>query len=225
MESERFDRLARSMSSRRTVLGGSFAALLAAAGWDAAGAQPEPCRPNQKRCGKRCIPKRACCLRIQRRCGQRCIPKRSCCPGTEKPCNGRCIPAGAVCCPVTEKVCGTGCIPLAACCIDADCGPRRLCANGTCVVGQGTCEVGADICDSSAKVCGPASSSCDCLQTTAAETRCGSDALLSACGTCLSDEDCAEDFPEVPGAFCAVLGPGCGCVSVSTACMAPCPDD
>jgi hypothetical protein len=148
-----------------------------------------------------------------------------CCPGTEKACNGRCIPAAAVCCAATEKVCGTGCIPLSSCCIDADCGPRRLCANGTCVVGQGTCEVGADFCTNSSNTCGPPGSSCNCRQSTAGQTRCGNDALLSLCGVCLSDADCVEDNPNVPGAFCATARPGCGCTTVTTVCVSPCASD
>jgi hypothetical protein len=206
MDAPRFDDLTRAVSSRRTVIGGvatllgTFAGLL-----DHDAAVAAPCPNGRKRCGKRCIRRRACCLRTHKRCGGRCIPKRSCCPGTKR--------------------CGTKCIPLSQCCTDADCGLRRICASGRCVTGQGTCQAGANICDgvNPEHACGQPRTDCVCLTSTANQTRCGGNGISGACGECFSDADCTRKHPGFPGAFCVQsVGGGCRCPG-STFCMAPCP--
>lgn len=87
MDPAQFDRLSRFLSTRRGVVSGALGGLvsmasLAVAGPDAA-AKSKACTRRHKRCGKRCIPKKACCLRTQRRCGKKCIPKRGCCNSVE----------------------------------------------------------------------------------------------------------------------------------------------
>lgn len=206
MDAERFDAIARLLHSRRALVGRGAGALVAwLSGGQLAGAG-QRCRPGQKRCGKRCIPKQECCPRTHRRCGEKCIRKSACCPG--------------------KKRCGKRCIPRARCCTNADCGPRRLCARVLCVTGQGTCFAGADICNvqSPLEVCGQPRTDCACFTSTTDQTRCGGgDAIDAVCGDCLSDADCAGKYPGVPGAFCVqVTGTGCVCPG-STFCSAPCP--
>lgn len=236
MDATRFDALTRKLSSRRTVLtgvvGGAVATLLGlvTAAEDVTAAR-EPCRPNQKRCGNRCIPKRACCPQTQKRCGTRCIPKRACCLVTHKRCGTACVPKAA-CCLETHKFCGAACIPKSVCCTDADCNvggwnPNfRLCAQGQCVVNQGTCAAGANAC-AGAGACGPIGSDCQCFQSkNPARTRCGTNVILGngACGDCTSDVECAAIHPQVPGVFCANgLGMNCPCPPTGGGfCMAPC---
>lgn len=127
-----------------------------------------------------------------------------------------------------KKRCAGACIPLDACCTDADCGIRRICISGRCVVGQGTCLAGADICNvaSGTEVCGPSGGTgCVCYMSTSGQTRCGGGAEIPvACGVCLSDADCAAMYPQTPGVFCVQsAGIGCACGG-STFCSAPCPD-
>jgi hypothetical protein len=148
-------------------------------------------------------------------------PKR--CPRGKKKCGRRCIPKGQACCTRTEKRCGTKCIAKSKCCKDADCGPRMLCAKGQCVIGQGTCAAGANAC-AGAGACGAAGSGCQCFNTkNPSATRCGDNVRLGGgCSTCNSDADCAAEYPEVRGVFCA-NGGGiyCSCAT-SGFCMAPC---
>lgn len=236
MDATRFDALTRKLSSRRTMLtgavGGAVATLLrfATAGEEVAAAVA--CRPNQKRCGNRCIPKRACCPRTQKRCGGRCIAKGACCTVTHKRCGAACIPKAA-CCTITHKLCGAACIPKGACCTDADCNGGgstnyRLCAQGQCVVNQGTCPAGANVCITAAGAsCGAVGSGCRCFTSkNPVRTRCGTGASVTpggVCSACLSDADCAAAHPQVPGVFCAYGGgANCLCGSPQGICMAPC---
>lgn len=201
MDEERFDFLTRLLSSRRSIFGSGFGAVLAwLIGGRGAEAKSKPCGKTQKRCGKRCIPKRTCCLITHKRCGTRCVPKRACCPGTKR--------------------CGVACIPVTHCCADAECGGGRLCANGTCVIGQGTCPTGADVCEGALAECGT-TSTCLCFETNAGATRCGDENALSGCNTCATDAGCAALFPNVPGVFCADGGNRCG-TSCERFCLRPC---
>lgn len=222
MDSERFDRWTRILS-RRTAVGGGLGALLAvAARWELAGAKPPACSPQQKRCGARCIPKRACCPRTQRRCGNRCVPKRSCCPGTEKRCGTSCVPASA-CCPGT-KPCGGACIPATQCCVDAECGAFKICARGQCVIGQGTCSATANYCTRTGSTnCSVGASGCSCYQSTTGASRCGAANFLSPPTPCVNDVECAGAYPNIPGVFCMNGGGGINCGFTGGRCHAPCP--
>jgi hypothetical protein len=207
LDGDRFDFLARSLSSRRNLLSAGIGALLAwLGGGPPAAAKRRACGKSQKRCGNGCIPRRSCCLRTHKRCGPQCVPKSACCPSTKR--------------------CGSGCIPVSQCCTDLDCGPRRLCARGLCVVGQGTCQIGIDRCQvqDPTSLCGQPGSGCTCHMSTTGQTRCAGIALPGdECGECLSDADCALKFPGVPGAFCVQsTGIGCGCQG-NTYCASPCP--
>lgn len=233
MDATRFDALTRKLSSRRTMLtgaiGGAMATLLRFASPGEAGAAAVACRPNQKRCGNRCIPKRACCPQTQKRCGTRCIPKRACCSQTHKRCGTACVPKAA-CCLETHKFCGAACVTKSTCCTDADCNEGggipnfRLCAQGQCVVNQGTCAAGANAC-AGAGACGPIGSGCQCFQSkNPARTRCGTNVpLAGGCEPCAADGVCMARYPNIPGVFCAEAnGPQCGCSPSQGFCMAPC---
>jgi hypothetical protein len=207
MDDQRFDALTRGLYSRRTIFGSGVGAVVAwLGGGQATEATHHTCGKTQKRCGKRCIPKRSCCLRTHKKCGTRCVPKHACCPGTKR--------------------CGRGCIPAAQCCTDAGCGPRRLCASGQCVVGQGTCQNNADYClnPGPLNLCGQPGSGCTCHRSTIGQTRCTGIALPGdECGECLSDADCVQKYPGVPGAFCVQsTSLPCGCPG-NTYCASPCP--
>ncbi len=145
------------------------------------------------------------------------------CPRGKKECGKRCIPKNRECCKRNQKPCGKKCIAKSKCCTNADCGLRRLCAKGICVTGQGTCAAGADACADGVSSCGLSTSACLCFETTTGQTRCGEISRLGACGGCLTNADCARDFPDIPGMFCSQSGQECGC-GPSTVCRAPCPD-
>ena len=119
--------------------------------------------------------------------------------------------AGKVC---GDDGCGGSC---------GSCGPRQLCAQGQCVVGQGTCEAGQDICVDAEHTCN-VGADCVCWTSTSNQTRCGQfHPLINVTGFCASDDDCALRFPDVPGAFC-VNPTGERCTGAGGACHAPCFD-
>ena len=138
MDSERFDRLTRSFSSRRAALGGLAAAVAhLLAGPPQTAAQPRtPCRHP----GQACIPERelACCAGARCRDGRCVRPKRT--AACRPHCRG-----GAVCregrcrCPGRTKRCGRRCIPRAACC-RGHCGPGQVCEAGRCRPAPPPCE-------------------------------------------------------------------------------------
>lgn len=208
MDAQRFDAWTRRMRSRRIVLtglAGGLAAIMHRAAVDDAGAKS--CPPGKKRCRTRCISKRApCCPPSKKRCGKRCIPKRTpCCGGGLKPCGKRCIARNK-------------------CCKHTDCGARRLCANGTCIIGQGTCAAGANACGgvNPSTACNRTPDTvCYCLETTTGQTRCGKNPFLGTCAACLGDADCVRNHPDVPGVFCVQATGNCAC-SGTTVCVAPC---
>lgn len=226
MDGTTFDRWARRLSTRRRALGGGGGALLAWLSGSVAGeAAPPECTKTQKRCGQRCISKRACCSLTHKRCGRRCIQKRACCLVTHKQCGGQCVPKSA-CCPGT-KPCGAACIPTTQCCTSAECGAGKLCASGACVTGQGTCPAGANVCGGGGiTACGAAGSGCFCFATNSGGTRCGSNELLDGptgiCNVCNTDADCAAIYTDIPGVFCTAGSDGapCGC---QRTCQIPCP--
>jgi hypothetical protein len=210
MDAQRFDAWTRRLRSRRSVLAGlagGLAAITHRVTADDVGAKS--CSQGKKRCGKRCIAKRVpCCPPSKKRCGERCIPKRT------------------PCCKADLKACGTRCIAKSICCTHADCGERRLCVNGICIIGQGTCAAGRNAClgVNPTTMCNrTASPLCYCVQSTTGQTRCGHFALSVTCGECLDDADCARIHPSAPGAFCMQSDTTCGCVG-STYCVAPCPE-
>lgn len=154
---------------------------------------------------------------------ERAEARKKKCPPCKKRKKGKCRATKP-----KKRPCGGKCIPANQCCTDAECGERRLCVDGACVIGQGTCVTGADFCDgpSEADFCGQQETSCACVTSTTNQTRCGeAEAFIVPflCGDCLSDADCAGKYPLVPGVFCGqATGAGCNCEG-STFCMAPCP--
>lgn len=143
------------------------------------------------------------------------------CPKGKKRCGKRCIPKRTPCCKAGMKQCGKRCIARNKCCNHADCGARRLCAGGRCVIGQGTCQTGANFCPAGlARDTCSVGGRCLCVQSTAGRTRCVENQTF-VCGGCVNDADCARDHPKYPGVVC-VQAPGiCGCGG-STVCMPPC---
>lgn len=105
MDGDRFDLLARALgaSSRRAIVSALTGLTLLGPDLAAAGQgkqkrknKKKKCKRNQKKCGKKCIPKNGCCPR----CGNRetcsvgfCI----CAPGTS-PCRDLCCVDGAEIC-------------------------------------------------------------------------------------------------------------------------------
>ncbi len=219
MDIDRFDHLTRRLSTRRGVinhvLAGSLATLLAVDGGGEAPAAKKSCVRGKKLCGKKCIAR-----------------SKTCCTGPKKACGKKCIPKRLPCCPASKKPCGNTCIPRAACCTTADCPSLKICASGRCVIGQGVCLTGADVCTAGSGDfrCGaaPETASCLCVLTTAGQTRCGDGRVLRPAGdSCLNDEECAAEHPNVPGVFCFRGRPSAGGGSSSCPgerlCMAPCP--
>lgn len=136
----------------------------------------------------------------------------------------RCIPKRTPCCGGGLKPCGKRCIARNKCCKHTDCGARRLCANGTCIIGQGTCAAGANACGgvNPSTACNRTPDTvCYCLETTTGQTRCGRNPFLGTCAACLGDADCVRNHPDVPGVFCVQATGNCAC-SGTTVCVAPC---
>ena len=119
MNSERFDRWARTIGSRRAALrgltGGVLAVLVGQMVPQDDVTAARRCPAGKKRCRGRCIPRRRCCTTSQ-------------CPrGSGKVCRGgRCL------CPAGTKLCGAQCIPVASCCTATDCLAGQTCYGGTC---------------------------------------------------------------------------------------------
>jgi hypothetical protein len=112
-------------------------------------------------------------------------------------------------CPSGSERCGSAC-----------CAEDQLCAEGQCVTGQGTCGAGADSCSATEIHCN-GTTMCACFVTTQGDTRCGDTNILSQCGECTDDADCAS---YGPGAFCARdTGDFCGCDFGQAFCRTPCP--
>ncbi len=212
MDAERFDRLSRRLSTRRGVVGGAIGSLVSllslAVSGDDAGAKRKACTRSQKRCGKKCIPKKACCSLTQRRCGTKCVPKKACCPGT-------------------EKQCGVKCIPASGCCDPNECGAFNICVKNTCVIGQGTCSPNSsspwDYCRrGESSRCDAGSSICGCYNAIGGARRCGDTRSLSPRTACENDAQCAFAFPNLPGVFCVDGQMGDNCPGLPF-CVAPCP--
>ncbi len=208
MDAERFDRLSRRLSTRRGVVGGAIGGLVSllslAVPGEGAGAKRKACTRSQKRCGKKCIPKKACCSLTQRRCGNKCVPKKACCPGTEKKCGAKCIPASG-------------------CCDPNECGAFNICVKNRCVIGQGTCDDSSNYCTQDpGSQCDVGSSDCGCFTTLEGARRCGSTQFLQPDTQCENDAQCGFAFPSLPGVFCANGMSGINCFTGGR-CMAPCP--
>jgi hypothetical protein len=118
--------------------------------------------------------------------------------------------AGKVC---GDDGCGGSC---------GTCRSTQLCGQGQCVTGQGTCDPGQDICDNFEHTCG-STVGCHCRTSMSNQTRCGQEHEISDEHFCASDAECANFFPNTPGAFCGqAIGQNCpGGVGL---CYAPCPD-
>lgn len=113
---DRFTRLVASSRSRRTLGSALLGLLVGLLGLTNAAAAP--CARGQKRCKKRCIPRRQCCT------------SADCPKGSGKVCRrGRCV------CPASKKRCRKRCIPKAACC--GGCPNGQVCRQGFCCYGEG----------------------------------------------------------------------------------------
>jgi uncharacterized protein YkwD len=112
MDSTRFDRLTRRLSSRRTAVtgllgGGLITALTQVLTGPDAAAAPRTCGRGKKRCGHRCIARARCCTNAN--CRSR---------GSGKICrNGTCR------CPSRSTNCGRGCCPAGKRCVGQTCWP------------------------------------------------------------------------------------------------------
>ena len=132
---------------------------------------------------------------------------------------------GGVQCQPGETNCGGRCFNLntdAQHCggCNTRCGTGESCFNGQCLTGIGTCSVGDDFCLSVVDVCND-NDTCQCLQSFAGETRCGSFPPGGfTCGQCVNDSECSQ-FGL--GAFCARdTGAQCICATGQGFCIIPC---
>lgn len=138
MDTDTFDRLARTLGSLSTRRAGLSLALGAALGLvitdehDADGKGKSRKKRKKKQAKRKCPDSSTDCG------GGVCVPEGDCCPG-EKPCGGGCIRARD-CCPYTERAClHGGCVAKDACCPTGEqacgtecCGPFEECCNGSC---------------------------------------------------------------------------------------------
>jgi hypothetical protein len=221
MEGHDFDRLVRTVASgatRRTILGGLTALLLAGAG-------AAPGGPAVLAKGK----KKKKCKRGARKCDGRCIPASSCCTTAECQPNQSCVDGQCVCKPdCAGKECGDdGCGgSCGGCssgqCIDGTCGcdassalcaAGRCCAQGDACVG-GTCGACPETPDACAVevICGrttAASPLCYCVTSLDDVTTCTSVFVNpNQAASCQRDTDCA-----------GLLGPGVEMVCVDAPCL------
>jgi hypothetical protein len=194
MDSARFDRLTRTLWSRRAALGGLATILTYRSPRDAA-AQPRiPCRrPRQD-----CLPERGldCCE------GAQCRNGRCRCPEGQRPCRGQCLsstrccgtqcPGALVCrqgrcqCPAGKKRCGGRCIRREACC-RGRCGSGQVCRAGRCRPAcEGVVCPPCQSCDPSRGVCASCEFCCD-----------GVNCCPPGTGSCCGQSECSRCFPEV----------------------------
>lgn len=149
------------------------------------------------------------CVHLGGKCDKKNRKKDKCCGGGK--CKGK------------ECKCTNGRVRCGKTC----CASGQICGDGECLTGQGNCLSGADSCFGVSFACN-VSATCVCFQSTEGETRCGQPKFPETdCGNCTSSAQCAADFPDTPGIFCAfdTIGPtGCGCKAGQGACVAPCPD-
>jgi hypothetical protein len=171
MDSAHFDRITRTLSSRRSTLGGLAAVVtrLVAAPLHAATQSPATCR----RLRQTCLPGRGldCCQ------GMRCQHGRCRCSQGERPCRGRCISANRCCgthcpgelvcragrcrCPRRAKRCGVRCLARTACC-RGKCGSGQVCRGGHCRPAcEGVVCPACQTCDPANGVCAPCEFCCD----------------------------------------------------------------
>ncbi len=200
MDAARFDRLARSLTDRRSRRGALAAVVggaLGVAGLAETDAK-KSCPPCKKRKKGKCKKK---------------LPD-----GT--PCgNGVCRAGTCAACAAGQRVCGSACVDLttnsAHCgsCGKA-CGATQLCDRGTCVTGIGTCAAGANLCLGPMAPGVSCNGSCVCIPTQAGATRCVQPPLAPT-EPCTADGDCAGFGP---GAFCTPVVELCG----TRFCVSPC---
>lgn len=197
MDSKHFDRLARSLHTRRKMLGGILGGGAVVAGWVA----PEPAEgaPRRRRCPRR-----------KKRCRGTCIAKTRCCTNANCPKGTICDRRGACICPAGLSKCGARCargegascagLPLTACC-SGSC--DSLVGGGTCSsCNGGQCGSNADCCPGTncvqgfcggcrhrAVVCVPGGQPCcnsECRPVSGSTGVC----LSAAGGRCKHDVDC-----------------------------------
>jgi hypothetical protein len=198
MDSDRFDSLTRTISSRRAVGGaiaGVVAGLIGRNETEAA-----RCPKGKKRCGKRCIPRRGCCRTAQCRpgvTGEICRRNRCVCPAGQRSCRTGCLGKEGASCTGFETCCSKSCDFLVGggtcsscsggfCSSEADCCPGTPCVGNRC----GGCLPRATVCTPGGQPC--CESECSLLGSTnvclsSPGQRCKHDAN---CRNCYIGDDC-----------------------------------
>ena len=212
MDRDRFDRLTRALAgpATRRRFGGLLLTLGigAGAGLDLLGVAETGARKKRRKT----------CRAARKRCGRKCILKTQCCTAANCGPGGSCQ-GGSCLCPAGKQPCRGTCIADTSCCTDAECGVGKLCARGVCVVGQGTCPSQADSCTTSVVCNANQVPNCACFRTTTGAIRCGASQILGVANNCDNDADCAQLFPQTPGAFCTQSSGNC---PGQRFCQAPC---
>jgi hypothetical protein len=136
---------------------------------------------------------------------------------------GKTCQDGACACPSGQKECRGQEGTCATCCEPDDCPAGQICSQGRCGVVANTCASGYDSCIQVQIPC-RTDFSCICFATWEGQTRCASNtaSLVTGCGTCTSDAQCAALRPDIPGVFCA-KGGGLACPGCTGFCLSPCP--
>ncbi|HEU5432320.1 MAG TPA: hypothetical protein VFU81_11700 [Thermomicrobiales bacterium] len=216
MDGERFDAIVRKLrteASRRRLLAGlAGGALPAVVGPVAARTKKKKCKGGKKRCGRRCIPKSACCNDADCGGGGSCQNGACACPAGQKDCNGTCVAEASCCggCGSCEHCAGGACV--------STCQTSQRCENNQC------CEPLQELCDSVDACCAGATA-CAVISNGkggnfgcgffGASNRCCIDSGADGCG---SDCDCCGDalcqdgrccFPGGQGYICDTLGECC----------------
>ena len=186
MDGSHFDWIIRSaVQSRRTVLGGAFAAVVGITGHTEGEARRrrKRCKSPKVKCGKKCLPAGSCCSdkdcgTCQTCSGKRCVvaPSGTAC-GVGGECNGTaCIKEGSFGCNAARDFCGGD--EITAC-------PRSRTPNATCFMldGNALCGVGD---------CFAAATDEECAQ------QLGEGAILVPCG------DCSLLFPPQGSTACVI---------------------
>ncbi len=189
MDHGRFDTWTRSIASRR-AFGGALLGTIAGA----LGLRPvvaARCRRGKKRCGKRCIPKSACCTTGQCQpgvTGRTCRRNRCVCPAGQMSCRPLCLGKEGAPCTGFETCCSGSCDFLVgggtcSSCNGHFCNADYPCCPGTPCVGN---RCGG--CLGRAVVCTPGGQPC-------CESECSGGTCLSAAGQrCKHDANCAECY-------------------------------
>lgn len=205
MDAERFDRLARSLTTRsrrgfsRALAGfglaGGLSALLSLADGEAKKRKhrnrKKKCKGSRKKCGKKCIPADGCCTAADCAAGQNCCANECTAP----------LSCG-------EDTCGCGDVckrsPEGHTCQPGGCSATDYCHNRS----QYQCGSDGD-------------EPCFCTTSIDGVNACVKDIAFN-CPPCDSDEDCVESLGQP--SVCLADGPFCNCGGASF-CALLCTDD